>query len=45
MPEATEKIAGLWFAKGDYCPGWHYEVISPHKQVDDKSHTYRSLGW
>ena len=21
----TEEIAGLWFARGDQYPGWHYE--------------------
>ena len=21
----TEKVAGLWFARGDQYPGWHYE--------------------
>ena len=24
MPVGTEKIAGLWFAGRDQCPGWQY---------------------
>ena len=24
VPGGTEKIAGLWFAKGGQYPGWHY---------------------
>ena len=24
VPGGTEKIVGLWFAKGDQYPGWHY---------------------
>ena len=25
MPRRIEQIAGLWFARGDQCPGWHYD--------------------
>ena len=32
MPGGTEKIAGLWFARGYQYPGWHCVTRSSHRR-------------
>ena len=29
----TEKIAGLWFARGNQYPGWHYALVLSHRRL------------